>query len=170
MKVRIWISRRCFSFSTRHWHSVARPACDYSSRGTQGSIVRLCASSRPQPHADCKSVKVEGPFKRRHDIELQGSVETVVATHQASCVVLCRRVLRWTVGWFRRCCGMHDSFLRGDLPPATLPSCFCTDATGGYPGGVWYSSLPLRDRAASDRGPGHSTDTYGVVAARRAPM
>ena len=36
---------------------------------------------------------------------------------------------------------MHDSFLRGDLPPATLPSCFCTDATGGYPSGVWDRSL-----------------------------
>ena len=36
---------------------------------------------------------------------------------------------------------MHDFFSRGDLPPATLPSCFCTDATGGYPGGVWYGSL-----------------------------
>ena len=28
----------------------------------------------------------------------------------------------------------------------------------------------LRDRAASDQGPGHLTDTYGVVAARRSPM
>ena len=32
------------------------------------------------------------------------------------------------------------SFLRGDLPSASLKS-FFTDATGGYPGGVWYGSL-----------------------------
>ena len=36
---------------------------------------------------------------------------------------------------------MHFSFFRGDLPPAILTSCFFTDATGGYPGGVWDSSL-----------------------------
>ena len=30
--------------------------------------------------------------------------------------------------------------------------------------------LSLRDRAASNRGPGHHTVTYGVVAARRPPM
>ena len=29
---------------------------------------------------------------------------------------------------------------------------------------------PIRDRAASDQGPGHRTATYGVVAARRPPM
>ena len=29
---------------------------------------------------------------------------------------------------------------------------------------------PIRDRAASDQGPGHRTVTYGVVAARRPPM
>ena len=33
------------------------------------------------------------------------------------------------------------SCLRGDLPSATLMSCFFTDDTGGYPGGVWDSSL-----------------------------
>ena len=29
---------------------------------------------------------------------------------------------------------------------------------------------PIRDRAASDQGPGHRTATYGFVAARRPPM
>ena len=36
---------------------------------------------------------------------------------------------------------MHFSFFRGDLPLAILTSCFFTDAVGGYPGGVWDSSL-----------------------------
>ena len=64
---------------------------------------------------------------------------------------------------------MHFSFLRGDLPPAILTSCFFTDATGGYSGGVWGS--PLRYvTAASDQGPSHHTVTYGVVAARRPPQ
>ena len=35
---------------------------------------------------------------------------------------------------------MLISFLCGNLPPACLRS-FFTDATGGYPGGVWYGSL-----------------------------
>ena len=50
---------------------------------------------------------------------------------------------------------MLISCLRGDLPAAIWFSSFM-DATGGYPGGVWYSSLPLRDCAASDQGPGDS--------------
>ena len=57
------------------------------------------------------------------------------------------RVLRSTFG------GGSDGG-EGCSSPASLKS-FFTDATGGYPGGVWYSSLPLRDRAASDQGPGH---------------
>ena len=35
---------------------------------------------------------------------------------------------------------MLISCLRGDLPTANWIS-FFVDATGGYPGGVWYSSL-----------------------------
>ena len=35
---------------------------------------------------------------------------------------------------------MLISCLRGDLPSASLKS-FFTDATGGYPGGVWYSTF-----------------------------
>ena len=65
---------------------------------------------------------------------------------------------------------MFVSTLRGDLPSATLKSTFFTDATGGYPGGVWYFLPPLPDRVASDEGPGQRTVTYGVVAARRPPM
>ena len=34
---------------------------------------------------------------------------------------------------------MLVSTLCGNLPSATLRSSFFTDATGGYPGGVWYS-------------------------------
>ena len=81
---------------------------------------------------------------------------------QRSLVLSCEdRALRWTVGWFRRC-----STLCGDLPSATWKS-FFTNATGGYPGGVWGLLPSLRDRAASDQGPRHRTVTYGVVAARR---
>ena len=35
-------------------------------KGVEGSNIRVCASSRPQAHADYKGVKVEGSFKRRH--------------------------------------------------------------------------------------------------------
>ena len=56
---------------------------------------------------------------------------------------------------------MFVSTLCGDLPSATLTSTFFTDATGGYPGGVWYFLPPLPDRAASNRGPGHSTVLTG---------
>ena len=65
---------------------------------------------------------------------------------------------------------MFVSTLRGDLPSATVKSTFFTDATGGYPGGVWYFLPPLPDRVASDQGPGQRTVTYVVVAARRPPM
>ena len=36
--------------------------------------------------------------------------------------------------------GEEGVWRRGNLPPACLRS-FFTDATGGYPGGVWYGSL-----------------------------
>ena len=65
---------------------------------------------------------------------------------------------------------MFVSTFRGDLPSATLKSTFFTDATGSYPGGVWYFLPPLPDRVASDQGPGQRTVTHGVVAARRPPM
>ena len=51
---------------------------------------------------------------------------------------------------------MLISCLRGDLPSASLKS-FFTDATGGYSGGGLVQSPPLRDRAASNRDPGHRT-------------
>ena len=37
-------------------------------------------------------------------------------------------------------------------------------------GVIPVASPSLPDRAASDKGPGHRTATYGVVAARRPPM
>ena len=44
------------------------------------------------------------------------------------------------------------------------------DATGFIPVASGTVPSPLRDRAASDQGPGHHTVTYGVAAARRPPM
>ena len=65
---------------------------------------------------------------------------------------------------------MHFSFLRRDLPLAISTSCFFTDAAGGYPGGVWDSSLLYVTTRPATEAPGHHTDTYGVVAARPPPM
>ena len=45
-----------------------------------------------------------------------------------------------TVGRFRASRRVLISCLRGDLPPSCSTS-FFVDATGGYPGGVWYSTF-----------------------------
>ena len=56
---------------------------------------------------------------------------------------------------------MFVSTLRAHLPARSL-TFFITGATGGYPCGV-PSPSPLRDRAASDQGPGH----FNVLTGRR---
>ena len=60
--------------------------------------------------------------------------------------IVLKRALRWTVGWFRR-------------PREVLVSTFCGD----------FLPLYLTARPAT-KAPGHLTDTYWVVAARRPPM
>ena len=69
------------------------------------------------------------------------------------------RVLRRTVGWFRASRRILISCLRGDRPPSCSTS-FSMDATWGIP--VASSTDPsLRDRAASNQGPGHITVLTG---------
>ena len=55
---------------------------------------------------------------------------------------------------------MLISCLCGYLPPAFSMS-FIIDATGGLSRWRLVQSLPLRDRAASNQGPGHSTVLTG---------
>ena len=143
----ITLSTRLVLFCTRHGaHRLCPGTCRLSwcqgSRPFQALTLSLLSCLLRQVYtlseahrqyseqSVSQGVKAEGPFK----IELQGSVETVVAINTKSPVLSCaERVLRWTVGWFRRCRGMHISLFRGDLPPATLPSCFFNDATGVVP-------------------------------------